>query len=129
MGTHFKHLAVKEEEPVLNLKNMGPDAALVTNEQGGKQSETAYRMDLIPPSVIFSLGEVLAYGAKRYAENNWKLIPAKDHFNHCLVHMMGWIAGDTSDDHAGHALCRMAMFYEMQRVEKVTSDLPHKTNG
>ena len=119
MNPYFKHLAVKEEEPVLNLKNMGPDAPTETNAQGGKQSKSAYRMDLIPPSVLFSLGEVLAYGATRYEENNWKKISAKDHLNHVMVHLAGWLAGDTSDDHAGHALCRMAMFYEMQRVEKL----------
>lgn len=114
---------------MLNLKNVGPDAPLDTNEQGGKQSAVAYRMDLIPPSVLFSLGEVLAYGTKKYAPDNWKKVPATDHYNHVLIHLAAWKAGDASDDHAGHALCRMAMFYEMQRVEKTTSDQPHKTNG
>lgn len=91
------------------LTNLGPDAPIVTNERGAKQSAVAYRFDLIDPPALFALARVLDYGAKRYAENNWRGIPTRDHINHALIHAFGYLAGDTSDDHLSHFLCRAMM--------------------
>ncbi len=104
------------------LKNVGPDAPIEVNEKGGKQSKPAYRFDLIDPDAILSLSEVLAYGAEKYAPDNWRLIPSRDHFNHMMIHYYAWLKGDTTDDHLGHFFCRAMMVYATGKYEMV--DLP-----
>jgi hypothetical protein len=52
------------------------------------------------------MAEVLDHGAKKYGANNWRLIPVEDHLNHLLMHVYAFLAGDRSDDHLSHALCR-----------------------
>lgn len=91
------------------IKGVGPDAPIQVNEQGGKQSATPYRFDLLDAPAMFRLAEVLAYGATKYGDNNWRAIPVQDHINHALQHVFAYQAGDGSDDHLGHALCRMMM--------------------
>lgn len=58
---------------------------------------------------IIKVAEVLQYGVGRYEPNNWRLIPREEHLNHALIHIVAMIAGDTQDDHRGHALCRLMM--------------------
>lgn len=103
------------------VKGVSPDAPIVTNEQGGQQSHTPYRADLMPPLALLKVSEVLAIGAKRYAPNNWKKIPPEDHLNHMIIHAYAHLAGDVSDDHVGHMACRAMMAAEMfllKRAEK-----------
>ena len=89
------------------IKGLGKDAPTITNEQGGRQSHLPYRFDLIDPQAIFTLAEVLYQGAERHGEDNWRKIPVRDHLNHALAHIYAYMAGDTQDDHLGHAFCRM----------------------
>lgn len=91
------------------INGVGQDAPITTNKNGGKQSDCPYAFDLIPPEAMFMLAQVLGYGAKRYAPNNWRLIPRHEHLRHMLTHIFAYMAGDTQDDHLGHAMCRMAM--------------------
>jgi hypothetical protein len=89
------------------FKDVGPDAPIVENERGGKQSKTAYRFDLVDASASLHLARIFDYGAKRYAPDNWRKISVKDHINHALLHINLYLAGDTQDDHLGHAMWRM----------------------
>lgn len=57
---------------------------------------------------------VLAPGAVKYGEDNWRKIPAKDHLNHALTHVFAFLAGDGQDDHLEHAACRMMMALEIK---------------
>lgn len=88
------------------IEGVGPDAETVINNKGGKQSKVPYRMDLIDPYAILKAAKVLAEGAEKYGVDNWRLIPCSDHINHAIVHFYSWLAGDRSDDHLTHALCR-----------------------
>jgi hypothetical protein len=88
---------------------VGQDAPTVTNEQGGKQSAMLYRFDLIDPAAMFAMAKVLAQGADKYGVDNWRKIGTQDHINHMLQHVYAYLAGDTTDDHLAHAMCR-AMF-------------------
>ena len=93
----------------MSIEGVGPETAITTNEKGGKQSDTPYRFDLIDAKAMFRLAQVMAYGAKRYAPNNWRLITKEDHINHALQHLYAYLAGDKQDDHLGHALARIMM--------------------
>lgn len=93
------------------MKGISPDAELVTNERGGKQSKTEYGFHLIDPDAILALAEVLQYGASRYERDNWRKIPSEEHYNHMMIHYYAWLTGDKQDDHLGHFLCRAMMLY------------------
>jgi predicted HAD superfamily Cof-like phosphohydrolase len=79
---------------------------ITTNEAGGSQSATPVRMDLVPPETLLRVAEVLATGAVKYGEDNWKLIGTNDHINHALAHLYGHLSGDTSEKHLLNAICR-----------------------
>jgi len=98
------------------IEAVGPDVPLVVNEKGGKQSKSPYRFDLVDGKAMFRLAGVLAYGATRYAPNNWRLISLQDHLNHALQHLFAYLAGDTQDDHLGHALCRLMFAVAKQEM-------------
>jgi hypothetical protein len=83
-----------------------PNAPVTTNEHGGSQSDVPVRFDLIDAKALFEMAKVLDHGAKKYGANNWRLIPVEDHLNHLLMHAYAYLAGDRTDDHLSHALCR-----------------------
>lgn len=85
---------------------VAPDAPVTTNEHGGSQSDVPVRFDLIDAKAMFEMAKVLDHGAKKYGANNWRLIPVEDHLNHLLMHAYAYLAGDRTDDHLSHALCR-----------------------
>lgn len=92
-----------------HIDGVGPDAPAVFNEKGAGQSSTPYRFDLIDAPAMFKMTAVLKEGADKYGENNWRGIPVEDHLNHLIIHAYAWLAGDRSDEHLSHILCR-AMF-------------------
>lgn len=87
-------------------KAASPDAPTTTNERGGSQSDIGVRFDLIDAKALFEMAKVLDHGAKKYGEDNWRLIPVQEHLNHLLMHTYAYLAGDESDDHLSHILCR-----------------------
>lgn len=104
----------QEEQIRLTYQGLSPDAPTVQNEQGGMQSATAGRFDLIPPKSMFRLAAIMDHGARKYAPNNWKKIEIDSHVNHALQHLFAYLAGDRQDDHLGHALARAAMAVELE---------------
>lgn len=102
------------------IQGVQPDVPTVTNEHGGKQSATPYAFHLLPVSSIFAAAEVAAYGANKYGETidnrNYIRIPVEDHINHCIQHLYAYLAGDTSDDHLGHAIVRAMFAYDTAKV-------------
>ena len=81
---------------------------LVVNAAGGRQSALHGAPHLIPAEALLRLNAVVAHGAQRYAPNNWRHIAFEDHLSHALEHLFLLLDGDESDDHLGHALCRLA---------------------
>lgn len=93
------------------IKGVGKDVPIKTNEHGGSQSDVPYRFDLLDPEAMFAMTRVLAEGAEKYGENNWHKISVEDHLNHALIHIYAYLAGDRSDEHLSHLMCR-ALFAE-----------------
>jgi hypothetical protein len=110
--------AAMEGAKRLAYTGLAPDAPITENDQGGQQSKVEGRFDLIPPLAMFALAQIMEHGAQRYAPNNWRKISVDDHVNHGLMHLFAYLAGDTQDDHLGHALARAAMAKELEMVEK-----------
>lgn len=112
---YFEELRDKRKLTLINqpLDGIGPDAPIETNATGGKQSKPIARLDLIPARALLQVGKVFEYGATRYEKDNWRKISSEEHINKMLIHAYAWLAGDTSDDHAGHAATRALMLLEM----------------
>jgi hypothetical protein len=100
------------------LKGVGRDAEIVTNEQGGMQSKAEYAFHLIDYDALLALAETLQIGASRYARDNWRKIPAEEHFNHMIIHAIAYLKGDRQDDHLGHMFCRAMMMYATAKSEE-----------
>lgn len=88
------------------IEGVGKEEPIVINEKGGGQSRVLYRFDLIDPKAILATTKVLAEGAEKYGVDNWRLIDIKDHLNHLIIHAYAYLAGDESDEHLSHAVCR-----------------------
>ena len=95
--------------PGFIISGVGQDAPLTINPAGGKQSAVPARMELCDPRAILKLGETLMEGSKKYTRDNWRKIPVESHINKAIIHLYSYLAGDTSDDHLGHAQCRVHM--------------------
>ena len=85
---------------------VSPDAPVTVSETGAAQSDIPVRFDLIDAKAMFEMAKVLDHGAKKYGPNNWRGIPVEEHLNHLLMHTFAYLAGDETDDHLSHILCR-----------------------
>lgn len=83
-------------------------------EAGYKEDEDKNQLDLIPPELVFAVGEVMTYGAKKYAPYNWaKGMKWSRVFAALMRHLWAWWAGRKSDPETGmsdlhHAACCIA---------------------
>ena len=91
----------------MNIDGVGKDATTISNEQGAKESFIPYRFDLVDPTALFALANILAVGSAKYGEFNWRGLTVNSNLNHALTHIYAHLAGDTQDDHLGHAFCRL----------------------
>lgn len=98
----------------------------VTNERGGKQSASEYFLRGLPPLAILRVGRILKQGAETYEDDpfgdisvrNWHRITSDEHLEHLLEHVVKFLSGDQSEDHAGHIATR-ALFFLHQHVNEV----------
>ena len=40
--------------------------------EGRKDDTDKVRLELIPPELLFGIGAILSFGAKKYADRNWE---------------------------------------------------------
>lgn len=111
------------------IAGVEPDAPVVENEKGGKQSDTPYGFHMLPPSALFDAAKVAKYGADKYGETrlnrNYVKIHSDEHLNHALQHIYAWFAGDRQDDHLGHAIVRLMFAYDCAERERKAQENGH----
>lgn len=100
----------------VKVAGVGKDAPTVIGASGGKQSQVLYDFTLADPKAMFEMTKVLHEGALKYGRNNWRLIPIEEHLNHMIIHAYAYLAGDTSDEHLSHIMCR-ALFAQGVAVQ------------
>lgn len=86
--------------------------------EGRKNDSEKIPVDLVPSEAIFRIGEVLAFGAKKYDRHNWRkgisysrLIAAAQR------HILAFNAGENLDpesnlSHVAHAACCLLFLLE-----------------
>jgi hypothetical protein len=104
----------------VHVPGMGKNVPIDVNLDGGKQSVLDYRFDLIDPLPLFRLAAILGEGALKYGRWNWRRITLEDNLNHALSHIFAHLAGDTQDDHLGHAFCRLHFAMSMEMTPGVS---------
>jgi hypothetical protein len=89
------------------------------------------RFDLIPPEFLWGMAEVLEYGARKYAPNNW--VRGADwsrYYSALQRHLNLWWAGEdydeeTSCSHLYHAACCLAFLAAYQNRALGQDDRPY----
>lgn len=120
---------------------MNAHVHLKTNE-ATKQDSGRERIDLIAPELLFALGRVLAFGAKKYSERNWeKGMLWGRVFGALMRHMWAWWGGmgptsksflfgeldtETKFSHLWHGACCI-MFLLVYEERGIGSDDRTKT--
>ena len=95
------------------------------NTKGLKFDKDKCRLDLLPFEVIWDVGKVLTFGAKKYYDNNWKKgISWMRVLGASLRHIFSFIGGEDKDketglSHLSHAICCLMFvaWYESNRQE------------
>lgn len=103
--------------------------------EGRKDDSQKIRMDLIPPELIVAVGDVLTFGAHKYAARNWeKGMSWGRVFGALMRHMWSWwnplepdTDPETGKSHLWHAACCLAFLIAYEARKVGTDDRP--TNG
>lgn len=89
-------------------------------------------LELVPPSLVFAVGEVLKVGAAKYAPRNWESgMPWSTVSGCALRHFFKWLSPLHSDldeetglNHLWHVACNIAMLIEYDYTCKDLDDRP-----
>jgi len=89
---------------------------------GKKYDAGKPRWDLLPLEPIKAVVDVLTFGAKKYAPNNWKKVarPRERYYAALQRHLYAWRLGEKKDPESGlphlaHALCCLVFLAWFER--------------
>jgi hypothetical protein len=88
-------------------------------------------LHLLPTVALEKVGEVLAFGARKYASHNWRLVDLRSrYYAATLRHLFAWWRGDDVDPetglpHLAGAACSLLFLLEAELVGLGADDRPH----
>lgn len=95
-------------------------------EQGRKLDSDKPRWDLLPLVAASDVVNVLTFGARKYAPDNWRHVPdaRRRYFAAAMRHLVAWMGGEKADaesglPHLAHAACCVLFLAELD------SSAPH----
>ena len=86
-----------------------------------KHDHGKLRLDLITPEMTRGLGEVLTFGAGKYADRNWeKGLDSGRLLAACQRHLLAHQEGEVTDpesclSHQAHAMCNLGMLLTLEQ--------------
>lgn len=101
------------------------DANIVTPlTEFTKHDQSKPRADLLPPRALLAMADVLAYGASKYSDDNWRkggLAARPRYIAAALRHILAFQGGEELDPESGrahlaHALTSLAFAFELEGV-------------
>lgn len=101
--------------------------------EGRKDDSDKVRLELIPPELLFAVGDVLSFGARKYADRNWERgMNWSRVFGALMRHMWAWWSGEhldkeTGKSHLWHAGCCIAFLIAYEARGTGTDDRPEKS--
>ena len=78
---------------------------------GRKDDSGKLRWSLMPWDAAQQIMDVLEFGARKYAENNWQRVPGarQRYFDAAMRHLIAWWQGERNDPESGlHHLAHCA---------------------
>jgi len=99
-------------------------------EGGSKHDSGKPTMELLPGDALQEVAKVLAFGAQKYAANNWRKGFAWSRLvGAALRHITSWNDGENKDpetkiSHLAHAAC-MILFLLTHELQKLGTDDRH----
>ena len=110
-------------------QKIGNTIKTITNKPapvGIKHDENKNRLDLIDVEFIEGIGEVLTFGAEKYAPNSWQNVEdgVNRYYGATLRHLFAWRKGEKKDPESGkshllHIACNMMfLLYHEMKEEK-----------
>lgn len=81
---------------VQSVPESKPDITL-----GVKYDNDKPRWSLVPWSALKEIVDVLTYGSKKYADNNWKFVEPSRYKDAALRHFTSWLDGERYDPETG----------------------------
>ncbi len=122
MKAHADHLNDKLHYPANDDPDGLPGFLLGIDAQTKalKHDSGKPRMDLVSPGALLELGKVLAYGANKYGDQNWRNNGGLDWSRPLAAayrHLLAWQGGQDLDDESGllhlaHAMCNLMMLLD-----------------
>jgi len=107
---------------------------------GWKNDAGKVRLELVPPELLFAVGQVLTFGANKYADRNWeKGLSWGRVFGALMRHLWAWWGGkgpttksflfgnlddETAMSHLWHAGCCIAFLIAYEERGTGTDDRP-----
>jgi len=116
----------KSTEALGNVQEAMRSTDSEVRSEGAKYDDGKVRYSLVPVDVLREVARVLTIGARKYADNNWKLVPnAKDRYTSALMrHFEAWRGGELRDPempeclHLAQVICNAMFLMEMEKQEK-----------
>lgn len=100
--------------------------AWVDGEPGfTKHDQDKPRADLLPPKALLAMARVLAYGAQKYDDENWRKggkASVPRYVAACLRHVFAYMSGElvdaeTGESHLAHAMTCLGFVIELETGE------------
>ena len=103
------------------MNGLTDNEEVITNETGGIQHERPYRSEALFFKALLAVSKVRyeAVVKRGYDDDNYKLIPEREHIGRALTHLFAYMAGDKSNEHLEHAATRILMALEMDIEDSV----------